>query len=274
MVRKKREESSSRISDGLHARIVRLSQLLWADNRTRMARDVGSDQSTISKVLAGKQEPSAKLLEMLAANPRVNPVWLFTGEGEPLVEVGVRPGLGAFRPLLDELLPGTLDEHRDRLSGVSYPVSAAFDSPTSYWLSVRANSPITKSAHRIKGGDLLLEETHTDWTRRVAAATGRFCGFAIGEGKAESVRLGYVDTFDHAPLDEGYEQYRIDLFEGSDKHWLIVPADAEGEKNARRALSGVCLSLERVVCVCIKLERTFGKEIRHDTEHTRHALPD
>src|SRR5687768_838472 len=116
MPRKTREKSKARISDGLQARIMRLSKLVWASNRTQMARDVGTDQSTVSKVLAGKQEPSARFLEGLATCSRVNAVWLFTGQGEPLIQGGTHAASGLFRPLLDELLPGPPKEHRSQLT--------------------------------------------------------------------------------------------------------------------------------------------------------------
>lgn len=274
MARKPRKESTATISTGLHARIVRLSELVWGGNRSQMGRDLGVDQSAISKVLAGKQEPSAKLLEKLASHPRVNSVWLFTGVGEPLIEGGLRPGVGGYCPLLDELLPGPLAEHRDRLSGVSYPVASPFDTPTSYWYRVPANTPVTISDHKVQGGDLFLIETDPTWTHKSAAVLGKFCGFPVKKGKKEAVELWWVDAYDHSTSMEGYEQYRVDTFKQGDKTWLIVPLDANGEENARQSLDGVCLTLDKIVCVGVKLERPFVKNIQRDTQHTHHTHPE
>ena len=108
MGRKRGSQTTTLISDELHARIVRLADLIWRDNQTLMGRELGVDQSALSKVLRGKQQPSAMLVERLANRPTVNPGWLMCGRGEPLLEGPFAPGVGLYRPLLDELPSGPL----------------------------------------------------------------------------------------------------------------------------------------------------------------------
>src|SRR3954453_1774859 len=94
----KKEESGANISRELLARIVELSELVWHGNRSQMGRDLEVDQSAISKVLAGKQQPGAKFLERLATWPGVNVGWLFLGQGDPGLEGGLLPGGGEVSP--------------------------------------------------------------------------------------------------------------------------------------------------------------------------------
>lgn len=263
MAKKQGNEERADISPEFHQRIVKLSTLLWEGNRSKMARDVGIDQPTISRVLAGEQKPSAKLLENLAARPEVNVGWLFLGEGEPLLTQGMRAGVGGYRPLLDELLPGPLHDHRDRLAGVSYPVAAAFDTPTSYWYRVPANSPATTSEYKVKAGDLMLMETDPAWTRKVSSVAGRFCVFPVRRGKKEVVELWWIDEFNKMTPFDAYKQYRVDTFtKPIEETWLIVSGEGDGEEEARRSVPGLHKSLEQIVSACVKLERPFMKAAR------------
>lgn len=262
MPRKRREESNARISEGLQLRIENLAEMFWSSSRSRMARDLDVDQSTISKVLTRKQEPSAKFLERLAAWPGVNVVWLFTGQGEPQVQGGTRPAVGPFRPVLDDLLPGPLSEHQHRMTGISYPVAAAFDTASSYWYRVPANAPVTIAQVAVQAGDLLLMETEPGWTRKGDFVAGKFCGFRVGRGKG-AVELGRVDIISKTTTFDTYEQYKVIRFaEPKEEAWLIVPANASGQKEAKRSVPGMHLALSQVACVCIKLERPLIREAR------------
>jgi transcriptional regulator with XRE-family HTH domain len=261
MIRKGRDEDRADISPELHARIVELSNLVWEGNRSRMARDVDIDQPTISRVLTGQQKPSAKLLEKLATWPGVNVGWFLLGQGEPVLAPGMQAGVGGYRPLLDELLPGPLAEHGDRLSGVSYPVAAAFDTKTSYWYRVQPKSPVTRSNHKVGVGDLLLVETDATWTRRGDAVLGKFCVFNIPAGKKRIALLAHVSSWckSNPPMDP-FEQYKVDTFGEPGEVSLIIPEAGKEEESADLSLSGMCVSLDQVVGACLKLERAFVRE--------------
>ncbi len=263
MARKRRAESGANISAALHARILELSELVWRGNRSQMGRDLDVDQSAMSKVLAGKQQPSAKLLEKLAAWPGINIGWLFRGDGEPLLEDGMRPGVGQFRPLIDELLPGAPEEHPDRLTGISYPVSAAFHSPTSYWYRLSRRSPVVASCPTVLEGDQMLIETGEKWTRRWGAVLGMYCAFRLGKGRRERVLLGKVDKIGNAYFYQ-YEIYKVNIFSEPADAWLIVADTPAGIEEGRRAVSGTCLLMEQVAGVCVLLVRPFARQRAED----------
>jgi transcriptional regulator with XRE-family HTH domain len=256
-----REGSS--ISPDLLARIVRLSELTWKGNRSQMGRDLGIDQAAVSRVLAGKQQPSAKLLERLATWPGVNVVWLLSGHGQPLIEGGARAGDGPDLPLVEELLPGPPGDHPERLSGAGHPVAPRFHSPTAYWYRVQAGTPLTRDRKDLVAGDLLFMEAGEAWTRRAEAVRGRLCGFRVRTGRKERVLWGAVSLAPDAYF-ESYEPYRVDLFGEAGQAVLVIPDAPSGLEEARRAASGACLTLDQVACVCVRLERTFARPEVHD----------
>src|SRR5436190_21351486 len=74
-------------------RIAWLLTHLFGGNMRRMAEAVGVTHSVLSKVVGGQQGPGRRLLESIASHPKVNPDWLFSGEGEPLLAAS-HPGTG------------------------------------------------------------------------------------------------------------------------------------------------------------------------------------
>lgn len=262
MPRKPRDESKATVSTGLRTRIVTLSELGWGGNRSQMSRDLDLDLSTISKVLGNKQEPTAKLLERLAAWPAFNPGYLFFGHGQPLVMASPRSSFGPFRPVLDQLVLGPPEEHSGCLTSIGYPVAPAFDTPSSFWFRVLPNSPITMAKeinYGVRGNDLMLMDTHSKWTRSADAVAGRFCGYLFGSGKRQRVILAFVDGWDQAGPLERYKHHRVRFFDEVEEMNLIVGEDAAAEQAALRSITGPSLTLERVACVCLKLERPFVK---------------
>jgi transcriptional regulator with XRE-family HTH domain len=258
MARKRRQESGAKISTDLHARIVLLSELLWQANRSQMARDLDTDQSAMSRILSAKQQPGAKLLERLATWPSVNVGWLFLGQGEPILPEGLRPGVGQFLPLAEELLPGQPDEHRERLTQVSYPVAAAFYSPTAYWYRLPPKSAVARECPDVLVGDHMLIETDAKWTRRWGAVIGKFCAFRLGKGRRERVLLGRVEPTGNEYFAE-YETFRVEIFGEEGDAWLVVADTPAGVGAGRRAVPGEAIVLEQVVGVGVLLERPFER---------------
>jgi hypothetical protein len=66
-------------------RVKWLLNKLWAGHQTRMADDIGVNQSSIGNVIHGRREPGRAMLMSIASVPLVNPAWLLTGEGSPLI---------------------------------------------------------------------------------------------------------------------------------------------------------------------------------------------
>src|SRR4051812_6594642 len=77
MNRKKQSRSCPDAAVPLTRRLAILCKRVWADNKSHMARDLGLSHSLVSRVLAGKQEPSSQLLVNLARWPAP---WANVGE--------------------------------------------------------------------------------------------------------------------------------------------------------------------------------------------------
>src|SRR5579871_395640 len=59
---------------------------LWNNNRLSMSQAVGVSHAVIHKVASRKQEPGRRFLAAIAGHPKVNPAWLLTGDGTPLLQ--------------------------------------------------------------------------------------------------------------------------------------------------------------------------------------------
>lgn len=250
MKRRRTDKSGARISEALLSRIIALCDLVWQGNRSRMSRDLGIDQAAMSRILAAKQQPGAKMLEKLAAWEGLDVGWLFTGKGEPLLREGMRAGIGLYLPLFDQILAGPPTEHKDRLTGLSYPVAAAHFSETAYWYRVPLGAPVTNQRMGVLGGDLLLMESDTSYMARPAMLLDRFCGIQSRNRQL----LGHVNGVPDV-VDDDYEAAKVDMFGVSQITYLVISGD---QKLAKQGVSD-CLSLTQVTCVCRKLERGFGR---------------
>lgn len=269
MGRKPASESSALVTDGFQDRIIHLAELIWKGNRSQMGRDLGVDQSSLSKVLASKQQPSAALIERLANWKGVNPGWLLCGKGEPLLEGPFSPGVGLYRPLLDELIPGPLAEFPAASKGVSYPVAAAHYTETNYWLRVPPRHPVTvKNSESVlnQSGvnvhDLLLMETDPAWTRSAPRVRGKLVALLVGDAHATNRRMvfGKVGPDSepvYAELSGVQDINPVTVYAGekAERVWLVVPGDREAVRQAAAALKGEVVTLEQIIAVRVCLLR-------------------
>ena len=84
----------------------------------------------LSKIATGEQSPGRRLLEAIASHPKVNPAWLLSGEGTPLLaEKPNVPTEGWPVKIASKLLPGPLDQHRRLLLDDTFPVAGIFINP-------------------------------------------------------------------------------------------------------------------------------------------------
>jgi hypothetical protein len=183
----------------VNQRVTYLLENVWNDNRSEMARDIGVTPSVLTKVAAGTQSAGRRLLAAIASHPKVNPAWVMSGEGEPvLAERSSAPTDGWPVPIARHLLPGSPDQHRDLLSGETFPLAGGLFRQSRYWLKMHPSEPITR--HRwvaVRPDDLLLMETdRAFWTTEESVAE-RICAVKL-EGE-DRPKLGTVNWEPESP---------------------------------------------------------------------------
>lgn len=191
-------------------RVTWLLKNVWNDNRSAMARDVGVTHSVIIKVAAGQQNPGRRLIGAIASHPKVNPAWLLTGEGEPLLsENPAAPTEGWPVPIFNHLIVGSPGENRSLWRGESFPVPGSLYRQTRYWLRVLMTDPIVKQPHLgIRPGDLLLMETDPAWWKTEAMLDDHICSVKIGASTV--AQLGMVSFY--SETDEEGERFIVEAF--------------------------------------------------------------
>jgi transcriptional regulator with XRE-family HTH domain len=259
---KKRTKSESGIPESsLRDRIAQVAEAIWHNRKSQMARDLGVEQASISRLLAGKQQPSAKILERIATWPGINTFWLFTGVGE--MSSPVLAGGGRYLPVVDQLLPGPPEKQTGLLSGVSYPVAEAFFSKTRYWLRVPRGSTLGVK-QKVFAGDLLLMETDSAWTRRWGNVLRAMCGVLISRRQKTQVILVRVSplsesqnyfrrSFEFYPV-ETYPFRRTEGFASGIVKFVVPGPNGEMPKFPRGT---VAFTVDDIACMCVKLERSL-----------------
>lgn len=164
---------------------------LWLGSQTKMARDTGLSQAAISKVVLGRRNPGRQFLLAVAGHPLVNGAWLLSGVGEPLLQSGGESGAGELMlPLVTRLLPGPVDQLRDRLSEAFVPVLRGDFAATRYWYRISHDDQVDD---RLIAGDILLVETDRSWLRRPERLKDVWC--AVVPAPEAKPRLGWVDKY-------------------------------------------------------------------------------
>jgi transcriptional regulator with XRE-family HTH domain len=181
----------------------------WRANQSTLADKVGVSQPAISRVAAGEQLPSGKLLLALSKNTNLNVDWLLRDRGAMLLREGrslsgkTLPAI----PIVEHPLPGPPKDHASLLAGESLAGCGINFGPTQYWLRLHKNDPITRvNRQNVLPGDLVLLETNRElfpepesileelWLIRIKSADKYQYTLAevsdVGEGLFEA------DTFD------------------------------------------------------------------------------
>jgi len=197
---RRRKNLSDREGDSpLAARLRLLCERVWDGNKTRMGRDCGGvDQPTMSRVLAGRQQPSVELLEALARREDVNPRWLVCGHGEPRpASRGPDLAGGDFSPIAKTPLPDEPGNCPELLTHTSLPVATSFFSPTAYWYAVPKRHALTRSkSGGVSAGAYLLIEASPAWTREERRYRGRLCVFRLSHPARQVFGVVVDLTFD------------------------------------------------------------------------------
>jgi len=162
---------------------------VFRGNQSVMAERLGCSQAVISKIKTGRQPPGQQLLSALARHPKINPAWLLTGEGEPLLAAPDDDG-GWPVPISRHILPGPLDHHRRELPGHSIPVAGSLFQGSRYFLEISVGMPVIAQAdEQFKPGDLLLIETEVaGWLHAPASLAGKLV--SVWDAEKRQVMLG------------------------------------------------------------------------------------
>lgn len=159
-------------------RIAFLLQNVWGGNQSAMALELGVSQPVISQTSRGVRAPGRSLLAAIASSPKVNPMWLYQGVGEPLMASGSDVAKKEWEiPIAKELLPGLPRDHATLLSGEAFPVAGFGDRQTQYLYRVPLGEPILEVAEeKVAVGDLILFEADpTVWRGNVRVLNNRLC---------------------------------------------------------------------------------------------------
>jgi hypothetical protein len=240
MPRRRQVEETPESSSALTARLNLLCKLIWKGNRSRMAKDLGISQPVMSRVLAGQQAPSTKLLEALARWPRLNVRWLFNGEGEPLSDRGLGDGGGHFCPVASRLLPGSPQEHPELLTGLSLAVATAYYSPTTYYYRLEPRDPLVGAkGSRMAAGDYLLIETAPAWVSRPAAFRGRLGVFRSRD--RDELIIGRIARYEEDPYErKDLLDYRVETV-GEFRSAIFRPNANRARAASEKVAAGVTL---------------------------------
>jgi len=175
-VAKKRNRKTAAAADKPAERLVFLLEALWSGNRSAMAAAIGCSHTAISQVATGKRPLGGRLMKLVAEHPKVNPIWLLSGEGEPLLAEGTGvPSEGWPVPVVHSPLPGPPMEHPALLTGRTFPAPGVWARESRYWLQIRDGQEITTAmGSRLAAGVLLLIETDVgDFRREPQQLNGR-----------------------------------------------------------------------------------------------------
>ena len=185
-------------------RFIYLVEALWRGNRSRAAEELGCSHTAVSRVLTGKRPLGARLLKLVTEHSRVNPLWIMSGEGEPLLaERSDDNSEGWPLPVVTRPLPGTPSKHRALLTGQTFPVPGIWASATRYWLQISGEHRAKDvKRFRIAIGDRLLVETDVgDFRRELRRLYGRLGIVNVGTNadlRLELVRFDADETGDAA----------------------------------------------------------------------------
>lgn len=191
--------------------------LKYVGNQSVAASKLGISQPALSRVAAGDQLPSGKLLLALSRKTEINLDWLFAGRGDMLLPKGA-PGLGnkvLQTPIVNRPLPGPPDAHPDLLSGELLAGCGFGLRHGQYWLRIQRGEPITRAeGEKVREGNLILMETDRSLFPEPEQIFEQLCVVRLKSNGVWQYRLaevsyageGYLeaDTFDlaHPPTNE------------------------------------------------------------------------
>jgi hypothetical protein len=186
---RKISEEVQRQRTAMQKRVEWVLNHLFAGKQRRMAAAMRKSQAYLSRVVHGQQNVGPEFLEALSRLPGVNPRWVETGEGEPLL-----PPTHGTLPVASSILPAWPERCPELMSGERFPVAEAFAKPSRYWYRVELTCPALRAtALALLPGDmLLLDADVTAWTDRLSDCAGKLFGVRVRRGEQSSYQLALL----------------------------------------------------------------------------------
>lgn len=225
----------------LRNRLKLLLSVLWDGNRAEMGRQIGISHTAINKVVNGRGAPGRKLLQAVAAHPKVNSTWLRTGAGTPLLAPReATPGLESTLPISRLLLPVPPAEGNPFFTGQRWPVPASDYRATRYFLELKGDQPILcDDRERFANGDLLLFDSDIAARSRITSNESGLCVVRTS-GDELDVKLARLRARSDAGDQPVAGDYDADFFAGANRAAmgtrLIVDIDRYGAIQDSRSI--------------------------------------
>lgn len=108
MTGKERRPANQRISEMAQARLVTFIKKYVSPRQEEMAELLGVSQSTVSNIIRGQTNPTAKVWDMLITKYNLNTDWVFEGTGSPVMKKEGKPtklvtDIGELQTRIDKL---------------------------------------------------------------------------------------------------------------------------------------------------------------------------
>ncbi|MCA9123712.1 MAG: hypothetical protein H6822_08650 [Planctomycetaceae bacterium] len=226
-----------------------------------MSRDVGCSPSVITKIAAGRQSAGRRLLTAISAHPKVNPSWLLSGVGEPLLaDSPEAPAAGWPLSISRQPLPGAPANSPGLLSGESLPTAGAFFRETRYWIEVQPRDPLLRIRHlKVAPKDLLLIETDASYWGRMDLVQQRICVVEM-RGQAQLALVRHHEGEPDDPGDYLYVELPYPEDEPGDKLIVVrLRPDGSTETKVREPAPPLprtkTISTRQILGVCLMLVR-------------------
>lgn len=238
---------------------------VFGDNQSAMSRAVGIAQPVISKVILGRQAPGKRFLQAVADLPKINPAWVFHGEGQPLLATqDIEEKHGWPVPVADGLLPGPPVDHQEMLTTRVEYVPRAIYRDTVYAVEARHCRPVVDDpAERMRAADLVFVDADAGrWQSNLQVLHDRLCAVSV------PTESGFVIRMQRVPPDLQDSRRKARRFTDSDTDLAKRKvAKAEYGKNLRSIdVDGapeqldqnlVDVDVDQIVGIAVQLIRNF-----------------
>lgn len=253
-------------------RVCYLLDFLFEGNQSKMADALGIPQPVISRVATGKLRPGKKLITALTGHPKVNPAWLATGKGDPLLANETSTSEGWPVPVASCLLPGGPSDCKKMLTPLVQYVPGVMYRDSLYAVKADHCMPQDMEDFHILPDDLLLIETDSDaWNKNINSLNRRLVvvlfdvsdlpealltEVKVTNQDGERILLALsVDQNRERRVQQDQAKESLDDFGRG-----LRPIDLGGETPIRNENKGVEIAPSQIAGIVVQLLRNFCSE--------------